>query len=216
MKLLTSLTLGFALTVVIGASITEYTRVLVAKQIGYKNGYFKSIAQNDFYSESMGKKYDYLKDKFETFEKASKSEEWKILKTQTIRDFAIIEGGVKLLCAVLSHVGFAFVFYLSLKSVIDWKFWISSFFALFFMRDVILAIINLKFAYPCMLSRFWNYFAINSFTAQRITLAVGFVLLLLLIYKVPRRYRLKYLTAGALGSLMGLYLWVFHLGKFLF
>ena len=216
MKLFTFLTLGFTLTVLFGASITEYIRILVAKQIGYSNGYFKGIAQNDFYSETMSEKYDALIEKYKTFEIARKSEEWEVLKMQTIQDFAMIEGGVKLICTLLSAIGFTLVFYFSSKSKIEWKFWLASYLALFFMRDIILAAINLKFSYPYMLSRFWNYFEINPFTSQRVTLVIGFGLLLLLIYKIPRNYRLRFFSAGALGSLIGLYLWAFHLGKLLF
>lgn len=200
----------------IGMFVSEGVKIAVARSMGFTEGYVKPLARHIFSSgdnvnfPKFSKEYSSKEDYFN-------SKEYIKARIENDKGLFKIEVAGKLFVWGVSFISlFLYFKRRRKKKVTNYGDWLLLFLGLFFMRDVIIAAQGMVMFYPCSESVFWTQLFGEPFNSLATYMIFGIVLLGLIIYSVKGKDRWTFLISGFLGSLLGTYLWVFHLGALAF
>ncbi|MFT5724687.1 MAG: hypothetical protein ACI9JN_001808 [Bacteroidia bacterium] len=217
MKKFCLLVVAFVCTILLGATATEYVKMVKAESVGYSPRYLKGFGWNVYNSPARGVEYDNVLDRTGSYEIAKEDPEWKQIATRDYKGHAQFEFFTKVLVYGISMVGLLLLIVQLRKTrQFNWKHWVSLMISLFFMREVVLALVHVFLFYPCGEGMAWWHKGMNPVLVEKLTIVIGLLLLGFVVYLLPRKYRSRFVGAGALGSIIGLVIWLFWLGPFLF
>ncbi len=205
------LTLGFALMVPAGAFITEKVKEVVAHGLGYKAHYRPGLGRSMYYSPMMGKAYNDIEELYaHDAEKYKVTPEWKALMDKHNWDLATIQLSGRIFSLLVSAVGLFIYFSRRRKGrsvlAVDW---ICILLGLFFMRDVVIDSASFYFKFTlCDENAIWTLLGWPVWTTLGVLIALGLILFLFILYKIPKRYLLLFLLSGFIGTCAGTYIWL--------
>lgn len=215
---LRSIILGFIVAILLGGYSNEILKKSYAAKLGYYTEYSSSLGNLNFHSKSIGQAFKSVRANYnENYAIASKSIEWKEIKLRDQQQKAKIELVGKLFTLIISVLGISiFVF----RKIYKYEFGLIDLLLLiggsFFLKEIAFNILYLlRGSIPCEEAAFWHDMNLNLFSALRVHTVIGLMLMLILIFLIPKFLRLKFLMGGGVGSLIGFGIWYFFLGEFL-
>jgi hypothetical protein len=211
------LTIAFILTILFGAWLSESIKVYKADQSGYTARYLNVFGRNVFSSPERGLEYEKIRKEAGSYEIAKDLPEWNEVVKKDYAGHAQFEIFAMAVMWVMSAVGLLiFIILLRKSRQLNWKHYVAWFLSLFFMRPVVLAAANLCLGYPCGEAKALLHYNIEPLLFQKIVLILGLLILVVIVAIVPKKERLRIVVTGAIGSIIGLLLWLFCFGLVVF
>ncbi len=208
---------AFIFTILFGAWFTESVKIYKAEKAGYTARYSKGLGRNIFNSTERGVEYDKIVENAGSYDIAKMLPEYKEFARRDYHGHASFEIFTMVAVWSISVVGFIlFILLLRKSKRFAIEHYLTLFLSLFFMRTVVLALVNLTLAYPCGEAKAITHYGVNPTIFQIVILGIGLLCLGAIIRKIPKRYKMRVIVSGAVGSVIGLALWMFLMGPLLF